>query len=440
MTNRSLCNNLSFIVSIEGAGHEQEVLRLLTSDKDIEIVKANPIQSSLCHPLCDCENCSVIIGEKPNVNTPNGNGITALHVASMNGLPKMVNLILALEADLTATDENNWTALHYAAARGHQNVLLLLLHAGVEINCQTNDKFTPLHLSCLNGHQGCVKALLYYSDHVKVKIDKNLPNKMGDTPLHLAAMWGFVEIIETLLEYGVKIDRINRLGHTASDYAHNSFVTELLQNTFVMVDDDPNNTWMDSVSCDVRKLEPFRGYIDEKSMKNVMELHRKTDNDKIIAAIRNGDLKLAYYFLGLDFQEIGNRSCHPLCTCDVCSTGDETKDVNENNFRSNVMVDINGCNSDGMTLLHAAALIGDVNLIQYLLSQGASVDAKTLKNETVLHYAVQSKSSAAIDLILSRVNMLKANDDEKSTAQRLVDLENESSSKTVQQCEKSLSA
>lgn len=54
---------------------------------------------------------------------------------------------------------------------------------------------------------------------------------MGNTPLHLAAMWGFVEIIETLLEYGVKIDRINRLGHTASDYAHNSFVAELLQHT-----------------------------------------------------------------------------------------------------------------------------------------------------------------------------------------------------------------
>lgn len=134
----------------------------------------------------------------PNVNTPNVNGITALHVASMNGLPKMVNLLLALDADLTVTDENNWTALHYAASRGHQNVLLLLLHAGMDINCRTNDKFTPLHLSCLNGHQGCVKALLYYSDHIKVKIDKNLPNKMGDTPLHLAAFWGFVEVIHLL--------------------------------------------------------------------------------------------------------------------------------------------------------------------------------------------------------------------------------------------------
>ncbi|KAG4067487.1 hypothetical protein HA402_002764 [Bradysia odoriphaga] len=274
------------------AGHEPEVLRLLTSEKDIEIVKGNPSSASLCHPLCDCENCSAIIEERPNVNTPNSNGITPLHVASMNGLPKMVNLLLALEADLTATDENNWTALHYASARGHQNVLLLLLHAGAEINCQTNDKYTPLHFSCLNGHLGCVKALLYYSDHIKVKIDKNLPNKMGDTPLHLASTWGFVEIIETLLEYGVKIDRINRLGHTASDYAHNSFVTELLQHTFVMVDDDDStNSWANESSN--RKLELFRGYIDENALKADMELHRKTDNDKIIAAIRNGDLKLA---------------------------------------------------------------------------------------------------------------------------------------------------
>lgn len=394
------------------------MLRLLTSEKDIEIVKANP-STSLCHPLCDCENCSIIIEEKPNVNTPNCNGITPLHIASMNGLPKMVNLLLALEADLEATDENNWTALHYAAARGHQNVLLLLLHAGVEINCQTNDKYTPLHLSCLNGHQGCVKALLYYCDHIKVKIDKNLPNKMGDTPLHLASTWGFVEIIETLLEYGVKIDRINRLGHTASDYAHNGFVTELLQNTFVMVEDDPNVTW--SNESYGRKLEPFRGYIDEDSMNANMELNRKTDNDKIIAAIRNGDRKLAYYFLGLDLQENDVRQCHPLCTCEICSERDELKDLNENNFKNNVAVDINDCNSEGVTLLHAAALIGDMNLVQFLLSQGASVNAKTLKNETVLHFAVRSKSSDVIELILSRVSedTLNSTDDDGNTALNL---------------------
>lgn len=413
MTHSCRNSNLFHLI-VSGAGHEQEVLRLLTSAKDIEIVKAN-CSSSLCHPLCDCENC--LIEQMPNVNTPNCNGITPLHIAAMNGLPKMVNLLLALEADLAAIDENNCTALHYAAARGHQNVLLLLLHAGVEINCQTNDKYTPLHLSCLNGHQGCVKALLYYADHIKVKIEKNLPNKTGDTPLHLAAMWGFVEIIETLLEYGVRIDRINRLGHTASDYAHNTFITELLQNTFVMVDDDPNNTWPNE--SHPRKLEPFRGYIDENSM----DPHRKTDNDKIIAAVRNGDVKLAYYFLGLNFPENDTQSCHPLCTCDVCSERDEMKDLNENNFKNNATVDINGCNSEGVTLLHAAALIGDMNLIQYLLSQGASINTKTLKNETVLHFAVKSKSTAVIELILSKVSedTLNSADDDGNTALHLAD-------------------
>lgn len=372
--------------------------------------------------MCDCENCSIIIEEKPSVNTPNSNGITALHIASMNGLPKMVNLILALNADLTVADENNWTALHYAAARGHQNVLLLLLHAGVEINCQTNDKFTPLHLSCLNGHQGCVKALLYYSDHIRVKIDKNLPNKMGDTPLHLASTWGFVEIIETLLEYGVKIDRINRLGHTASDYSHNSFITELLQNTFVIVDDDPNIGWSSNES-EANKLEPFRGYIDEKSIKASNEQYRKTDNDKIIAAIRNGDLKLAYYFLGLNLQENDNRTCHPLCTCDICLEKEETKDLNENNFKNDEVVDVNGCNSEGVTLLHAACEIGNMNLIQYLLSQGASVSKKTLKNETVLHFAVKSKAPDVIEYILGKVSeeILHSPDDDGNIALHLME-------------------
>lgn len=85
------------------------------------------------------------------INLQNSHGIGAIHVASMHGLAKMLNTLLALGVDLHIKDENNYTALHYAARNGHQNTLLLLLHAGAEINALTNYRSTALHLSSLNG-------------------------------------------------------------------------------------------------------------------------------------------------------------------------------------------------------------------------------------------------------------------------------------------------
>lgn len=65
--------------------------------------------------------------------------------------------------------------------------LLFLLHAVPEINAMANSKSTALHLSSLNGHVNCVKALLFYSDHMKVHINRNAVNKAGHIVLIMAS-------------------------------------------------------------------------------------------------------------------------------------------------------------------------------------------------------------------------------------------------------------
>lgn len=187
------------------AEDEVEIIKLLKTDKDVfvhaadkeimnndgsnnvSIIKrATDIDDDIDEGVVDEIN---VISKFPEcrLNVQNAHGIGAIHVAAMHGIANSVNSLLALGVNLHIKDENNYTALHYAAGRGHQNTLLLLLHAGAEINAQTNDKNTALHLSCLNGHSNCVKALLYYSDHMKVRIDRNGQNKFGETALHLVS-------------------------------------------------------------------------------------------------------------------------------------------------------------------------------------------------------------------------------------------------------------
>lgn len=66
-----------------------------------------------------------------------------------------------------------------------------------------------------------MKALVYY-DAQSCRLD--IGNEKGDTPLHIAARWGYQGIIETLLQNGASTEIQNRLKETPLKCALNSKV------------------------------------------------------------------------------------------------------------------------------------------------------------------------------------------------------------------------
>ena len=71
----------------------------------------------------------------------------------------------------------------------------------------------------------CVKALVYF-DVQACRLD--IGNEKGDTPLHIAARWGYQGIIETLLQNGASTEIQNRLKETPLKCALNSKVAVFL--------------------------------------------------------------------------------------------------------------------------------------------------------------------------------------------------------------------
>lgn len=67
----------------------------------------------------------------------------------------------------------------------------------------------------------CVKALVYYDVH-SCRLD--IGNEKGDTPLHIAARWGYQGIIEVLLQNGANPEIQNRMKETSLQCALNSKV------------------------------------------------------------------------------------------------------------------------------------------------------------------------------------------------------------------------
>ena len=119
--------------------------------------------------------------------------------------------------------------LHYAASKGHQNALLLLLHAGCELEPYDHTLNTPLHFAAMNGHEPCLKALIYYAEHSKQSINVSCQNYNGDTPLHFASRFGFIGIVQLLVETGASIIITNSRQTSPMDCAHDVHVVRVLQ-------------------------------------------------------------------------------------------------------------------------------------------------------------------------------------------------------------------
>jgi integrin-linked kinase len=70
---------------------------------------------------------------------------------------------------------------------------------------------TPLHLGAAHGHLDIVRVLL------KNKADINFVNEHGNTALHYACFWGYTGIAEELVSHGALVSVANKYGEIPLD-------------------------------------------------------------------------------------------------------------------------------------------------------------------------------------------------------------------------------
>src|SRR5215475_14588362 len=93
-----------------------------------------------------------LLQQKADVNTPQGDGTTALHWAAYREDVDMARLLLKAGADVkAATRIGNMTPLFMAAKSGNAAMVELLINAGVDINQANSNGTTPLMLASAAG-------------------------------------------------------------------------------------------------------------------------------------------------------------------------------------------------------------------------------------------------------------------------------------------------
>ncbi|XP_070529554.1 ankyrin repeat domain-containing protein 27-like isoform X2 [Cardiocondyla obscurior] len=409
LTDQTKYSSINYLFKCIENGNLSEVKRFLIYDSSNQVSDV-----ALCHPLCTCATCERNWTKQRDLNAcpKDDKGLTPLHVAVLCDQIVIVDFLLDRDIDINAIDSNGMTALHYACIKGHQNILLLMLHASADPALKDSRGNTPLHLAVDRGHENCVKALLYLSEHMRMSVDVNTANDNGDTPLHLAARWGYCTIVDILLEYGASC-KTNKKGQTPLMVTYSATISELLKCNMM------SGNICNGVALSQRRSlsqphqsVPFqqrrRTTLENKNLsypKNYANVMQHRMMDKLLAAITDGDVCLACYYLGLEIYRErppsarANLCHHPLCDCERCSAIGEGKLDRKRRQR---VIAINASNSLGETALHVASTTGRIKMVQLLLDAGANVNVMTkLEGRTPLHLACLNDHVDAAKLLLN---------------------------------------
>ena len=205
-------------VQIARDGHLEELQTYLSSDifSDINIDALDSKQNSALHYAVRYSHIEIVkdlIAINAAVNIVGSDGMTPLHYAARYGKNNVtvktlrddydggsdvglgvLKLLLKAGGVVTAGDAYKLTPLHHAAMRGNIKIVEYLV-ALPEVRVDARDKMgsTPLHIAATYQNTEVTRLLL------AAAADVRLEDKQRQTPLHRAAQEGCVDIIEVLL-------------------------------------------------------------------------------------------------------------------------------------------------------------------------------------------------------------------------------------------------
>lgn len=350
---------------------------------------------------------------------------TALHICCRKGCSGVAELLLRYGADYEAiTGVNFSTPLHLTAMYGHEEITKLLTSCGADIFRKDGHLQTPLHRAAIFNQVNIVKILL---DNGADKEDKDM---MDMTPFLGAVVHGSKETAELLLKQGTDIMAVDsehnsclHLGvkHKRVEIVKMLLVTEGIENLMKLRNNELQ-TFV-HIAASVKQKE-----ILDIVLRDDFWLKQRDKNERIPlhVAAENGSLECvesllscqALFIYGNDRDKDGRSPLHlaaynkHLETCAVLMSkgSDVTARDNQQSTPLHLAVEVGSLETvrllltpmlpntlevkdkDQNTPLHVAGMHNRVEILKFLMDQGADVAARNSKNMTCLDEAIEWNS------------------------------------------------
>lgn len=280
--------------------------------------------------------------------------------AAMSNDSDAVRSLLVEGADVNEAQGDGMTALHWAALNGDAELAEMLFYAGANVNAATRlGAYTPLFLAAKSGSAPIVKKLL------EDGADVNVAASTGTTPLMLASSSGSVEVVDLLLDYGAEIDEKEIVrGHTALMFAVGTNRLEVLARLL----DRGADPALVTIARDVEKMEDEARKEREERGQRVSQ---PTDPvPQPVKKVKSGGNVFSKIFSWL--PGVGDAKPEP-----------KTKEVRRSRRKRRSFGSLVGQHG-GLAPLHFAARQGYTGIVDELLEHGADINQLSGDNSTAL--------------------------------------------------------
>jgi ankyrin repeat protein len=149
----------------------------------------------------DATTVRTLLKQAADVNAAQGDGMTALHWAAMHGDADLARMLIFAGANLQATTRlGSYTPLFLASRQGQPQTMAVLLDAGADPGAATAHGTTPLMAAAESGNVDAVRLLL----DAGVDVDARESSR-GETAMHFAAANDRTAVIQLLASYGADV-------------------------------------------------------------------------------------------------------------------------------------------------------------------------------------------------------------------------------------------
>lgn len=341
----------------------------------------------------------LLLKHKVNPNFPaTSKKIFPLHQAIEDNYEEITRLLLLNEADPNVLDEKGWHGLHKVALNGDKKLLQLLAVKSGKMNFKTEKGLEPIHIAASQGHTDLLKTFLTLGTSINNSVRAKNVNKQnksfqGITLLHMATEGGHVETVKWLLSQRAHIDAKTTNGEDIVSFAASSGSKAMLD---LFITDKANFSL---------PMAAFKAIIyDNLEAVEKIYKHSLTIN-----------MPLFEECTGL---HVASTFGAPRCTSWLLQNGADAKIICEGKnalelsasnhsyeqFRlllDFTEVDPNEPNDREQTLMHFAALAGNVKHMMLLVLRGALVDNADYLGLTPLHLAAQENNYQVARLLLA---------------------------------------
>jgi len=370
-----------------------------------------------------------------DINFKSKKGITPIFVAAMTGNLELYELLLDKGADLSVVHNDGSNLIMAAVGGKNINILRSLLEKDQFVNKQNNDGNTALHLAVMTMEVPIIKALV---DHgadtskennkgmspqalaTSIKLDlNNLESKASEvvdvnsrdedgwTPLFWAAKENDLQKIKDLLDQGADINARDDFGSTSLNYAinheHFSAVSLLLKKGANVhnKDDGGETPLMDAANKNNLKIVNFLllndadKFAKDKTGKAALD-HLGSNAGEELKKVLSLNEEQSSEDKKPEPKRIYVRT-EPGTPLQLAIAQGEADAINKL-----ISEDIDQKNSDGITAIFIAAIIGDYKTFKLLLNKDADLKVKHMDGTNLLMAAVLGENINIFRLLLDR--------------------------------------